>query len=214
MAMKLFTFHRSSAAYRVRIALNLKGLPHDFEFISLPRGEQRSEAYLATNPQGLVPTLVTGEGDLLTQSLAMIEYLDETHPEPALLPSNARDRAVTRAMAQVIACDIHPLNNLRILHYLKDPLGHDQETLNEWYRHWIARGFEALEAMLARHGTKSFCFDDRPGLADICLVPQVYNARRFETDLDPYPNLVRIDENLRSLRSFANAAPEAQPDAM
>lgn len=212
--MKLYTFHRSSAAYRVRIALNLKELAHDFEFISLPRGEQRSEAYLATNPQGLVPTLVTGERDLLTQSLAIIEYLDEMHPEPALLPSNAHDRALVRAMAQVIACDIHPLNNLRILGYLKDPLGHDQGTVNKWYRHWITRGFESLEAMVARYGTQCFCFGDRPGLADICLVPQVYNARRFETDLEPYPNLAKIDENLRNLRSFANAAPEAQPDAM
>jgi len=211
--MKLYTFHRSSAAYRVRIALNLKGLAHDFEFISLPCGEQRDEAYLAANPQGLVPTLETGQGDLLTQSLAIIEYLDETHPEPALLPSNPHDRALVRAMAQVIACDMHPLNNLRILHYLRNTLAHDQETVNEWYRYWIARGFEGLEAMVASHGRKSFCFGASPGLADICLVPQVYNARRFEADLNPYPNLVRIDEYLRGLKPFSDAVPEAQRDA-
>ncbi len=211
--MKLYTYFRSSAAYRVRIALNLKGLEYEPAFISLPRGEQRDAAFLKTNPQGLLPALELDGGDLLTQSLAIIEYLDETHPDPALLPSDPLARARVRGMAQVIGCDIHPLNNLRILKYLKDPLGHDQETVNIWYRHWIALGFEALEASVREQGSARYCFGDSPSLVDICLAPQMYNARRFETDLYPYPNLVRVDAHLREMKAFADAAPEAQPDA-
>lgn len=211
--MKLYTFFRSSAAYRVRIALNLKGLAYAPACISLPKGEQRGADYLKANPQGLLPALELDDGELLTQSLAIVEYLDEMHPAPALLPSDPLAKARARAMAQVIGCDIHPLNNLRILKYLKDPLGHDQETVNTWYRHWIVSGFAALEANARDWGSDGFCFGDAPSLVDICLVPQMYNARRFETDLSPYPNLVRIDAHLRGMKAFTDAAPENQPDA-
>ncbi|MFQ5346600.1 MAG: maleylacetoacetate isomerase [Rhodothalassiaceae bacterium] len=210
--MRLYTYFRSSASFRVRIALNLKGIAYEPAFVHLPKGEQRGNAYRGKNPQGLVPALEDGDA-VLTQSLAIIEYLDETHPEPPFLPADPVGRARVRAMAMVVACDIHPLNNLQVLKYLKDPLGHDQEAIDRWYRHWVSRGFGGLEELVRRHGSEKYCFGDRLSLADICLVPQMWNARRFKTDLTPFPNLVRIDTHLSALPAFAEAAPPAQPDA-
>lgn len=209
--MKLHGYFRSSASFRVRIALALKGIEAERAFVHLPSGEQRAPDFLETNPQGFVPALAV-DGALLTQSLAIIEYLDETHPEPKLLPQAAIDRAMVRAMAQIIACDIHPINNLRILKYLKNPLGQSQEAVDDWYRHWIVSGFEPLEALVAKHGG-GYCFGDRISLADVCLAPQIWNARRFATDLAPFPNLVRIDAVLKEHPAFKAAAPENQPDA-
>jgi len=212
--MKLYDYFRSSAAYRVRIALNLKGLSPEREFIHLRKGAQRSEDYLAVNPLGLVPALVTDDGAVLTQSLAIIEYLDETHPEPPLLPGHPADRARVRALAQIVACDIHPIDNLRVLRYLADPLGHDEATIGLWFNHWIAKGFEALEQFLAEDGqTGAFCHGDAPGVADICLVPQVFNARRYKLDMTPYPSIARIFDTCMKLEAFEQARPEKQPDA-
>lgn len=210
----LYGYFRSSAAYRVRIALNIKGLDYDQAPVNLVKGEQRAEANLARNPQGLVPVLETAGGTQLTQSLAICEYLDETHPEPPLLPVDAEGRARVRVLAQVVACEIHPLNNLKVLKYLVHELKVDEEAKLAWYRHWIAQGFDALEAMLTSEaGTGDFCHSNAPSLADICLVPQVYNAERFECDLTAYPRIRRITERCRALEAFAKAAPEAQPDA-
>lgn len=210
----LYGYFRSSAAYRVRIALNLKGIDYDQAPVNLVKGEQRGEANLTRNPQGLVPILETSEGTQLTQSLAICEYLDELYPEPALLPAGAEGRARVRALAQIVACEIHPLNNLKVLKYLVGELGVDDEAKLGWYRHWIAEGFQALEARLtAEAGSGDFCHGSSPGLADICLVPQVFNAERFECDLSPYPTIRRIVANCRALPAFAEAAPEAQPDA-
>jgi len=212
--MKLYDYFRSSAAYRVRIALNLKGLEAEREFVHLVKAQQRADAYLALNPQGLVPALVMDEGAVLTQSLAIIEWLDETHPEPPLLPADALDRARVRGLALAIACDIHPLNNLRVLNYLTNTLGVSNEQKNGWYRYWIDTGFEALEQRLAREpDTGRFCHGDAPTLADICLVPQVANARRYKMDLSPYPTITRIDAACQALPAFAAAVPEKQPDA-
>jgi maleylacetoacetate isomerase len=211
--MKLFTYFRSSAAYRVRIALGLKRIDYEPIFVPLRDRAHRAADYLALNPQGLVPMLIDGP-HVLTQSLAIIEYLEETRPEPALLPADPGERAAVRAAAQAIACDIHPLNNLRVLQYLKDPLRIGEERRNTWYRHWVDTGLQALEQTLARRGGRHlFSFGDQPGLADAMLVPQLYNARRFEVDLTPYPTLTRIDDACRDLAAFADAAPEAQPDA-
>ncbi|MBH8581363.1 maleylacetoacetate isomerase [Halomonas pacifica] len=210
----LYGYFRSSAAYRVRIALNLKGLAYDQAPVNLVKGEQRGEEYLARNPQGLVPALVTDDGARLTQSLAICEYLDERYPEPALLPADAAGRARVRALAQAVACEIHPLNNLRVLKYLTGELGVDEATKMTWYRHWVSEGFAALETQLSREaGSGDFCHGDAPGLADLCLVPQVFNAERFACDLAPYPRIRRIVANCRALDAFARAAPEAQPDA-
>jgi len=211
--MKLYDYFRSSAAFRVRIALNLKRLSTDRAFIHLRRNDQSTPAYLALNPQGLVPALEE-DGQVFTQSLAIIEYLDETHPEPPLLPGHPADRARVRALAQLIACDIHPINNLRVLRYLASPLGHDESAVKTWYNHWIAKGFESLEKLLAEDGQAgAFCHGDAPTLADICLVPQVFNARRYDLDLKPYPTLMRIFERCMALQAFENARPEKQPDA-
>ncbi len=211
--MKLYGYFRSSAAFRVRIALNLKKLDYENAFIHLRRGDQSGPEFLGVNPQGLVPALETDD-QLLTQSLAIIEYLDETHPEPPLLPRDAAGRARTRALAAIVACDIHPLNNLRVLRYLHRPLGHDQKTVEDWYNHWITSGFNAFERLLADDPrTGAFCHGDTPGLADIALVPQVYNAHRYPLDLDPYPTIMRVYQACRALDAFAAADPDRQPDS-
>ncbi|MGP9535747.1 MULTISPECIES: maleylacetoacetate isomerase [unclassified Halomonas] len=210
----LYGYFRSSAAYRVRIALNLKGLPYHQSPVNLVKGEQRGEDNLARNPQGLVPVLKTDEGAQLTQSLAICEYLDECHPTPALLPSDFLERARVRSLSQVVACEIHPLNNLKVLKYLVSELSVDDDTKLAWYRHWVYEGFSALEAMLTPEaGTSDFCHGDTPTLADICLVPQVFNAKRFECDLSAYPAICRIAERCNTLEAFRKAAPSEQPDA-
>ncbi len=211
--MQLYTFWRSSAAFRVRIALNLKGIRFESISKTLGKAAHRSAEYLALNPQGLIPTLVD-EGSVLSQSLAIIEYLDETHPAPPFLPADALGRATVRSMAQAIACDIHPLNNLRVLNYLKGPLAHDEATVTAWYRHWIAAGFTGLEELARRHSRDGrFLYAGELSMADIYLVPQVYNARRFECDLSPFPTLVAISAALEARPAFEAARPEAQPDA-
>jgi len=212
--MKLYDYFRSSAAYRVRIALNLKGLTPAREFVHLRRNVQRSDDYLALNPQGLVPVLVTDGGEVLTQSLAIIGYLDDIHPDPQLLPAAAADRARVRGIALEIACDIHPLNNLRVLQYMKNTLGVSEEQKDAWYKYWIDVGLEALETRLARDkATGRFCHGDAPTLADICLVPQLANARRMNIDVSLFPTLIRIDAACNTLPAFADAAPAKQPDA-
>jgi len=211
--MKLYTFFRSSAAYRVRIALNLKGLSFDSIPKMLTRNEQRSPDYLAVNPQGLVPALDI-DGVVLSQSLAIIEYLDETYQQPPLLPADPIGRAQVRSMAMAIACDIHPLNNLRVLGYLKQVLHQDGDAVNAWYRHWIGEGFAGLEWQARQHTENGrFLFADSVSAADICLVPQMFNARRFAVDLSPFPTLAAITTHLESLPAFAAARPEVQPDA-
>lgn len=210
----LYGYFRSSAAYRVRIALNLKGLAYEQVAVNLVKGEQRAEEKLARNPQGLVPVLETDDGTRLTQSLAICEYLEERHPEPALLPGDPAGRARVRSLAQLVACEIHPLNNLKVLKYLVHELKLDEAAKLAWYRHWIAEGFTALEARLAGEAaTGAFCHGDSPSLADVCLVPQVFNAERFECDLSAYPTIRRIAERCRAMEAFAKAAPGAQPDA-
>jgi maleylacetoacetate isomerase len=212
--MKLYDYFRSSAAYRVRIALNLKGLTPERAFVHLRRGAQRGDDYLAVNPQGLVPALVTDGGDVLTQSLAIIEWLDETQPQPPLLPASAAGRARVRSVALAVACDIHPLNNLRVLNYLTGTLGATDAQKDGWYRYWCDVGLEALETRLAREAaTGAFCHGETPTLADICLVPQLVNARRVNLDLAPYPTLLRIEAACNALPAFAAAVPARQPDA-
>jgi maleylacetoacetate isomerase len=212
--MKLHSFFRSSAAYRVRIALEIKGLAYETVAHHLRKGEQRNPEYRVLNPQALVPTLEDA-GYVLTQSLAIIEYLEEAYPKtPRLLPSDPAARAIVRAMSLAIACDVHPLNNLRVLDYLKSAIGQSQEATDVWYRHWIGEGFAALEELVRQHSRGSrHCFGDGVTMADACLVPQMYNARRFQTDLTPYPTLVAISGSLETLPAFAAARPEAQPDA-
>ncbi len=212
--MKLYDYFRSSAAYRVRIALNLKGVEYQQVPVSLVKGEQSAAPFLDINPQGLVPALELDDGTLLSQSLAICEYLDEAHPTPALLPAGALSRARVRALAQAIACDIHPLNNLRVLNYLTDTLQVDKEARLAWYRHWIEQGLRGFEALLRDSpDTGEFCHGNDPTLADVCLVPQVFNARRFECDLASYPTVVRIGEACEAIPAFAAAAPARQPDA-
>ena len=210
--MKLYSFFRSSAAFRVRIALNLKKIAYETVAIHLRRGDQSKPDYRGVNPQGLVPTLEDG-GRKLIQSLAIIEYLDEVHPEPPLLPKDPADRVRVRGLAEIVACDIHPINNLRVLRYLIHELGHDEAAIAKWYNHWIAAGFEALEPLLAGDTrTGAFCHGNAPGLADIALVPQVVNAERYQLDLKPYPTIVRIFENCMRLEPFIAAHPNNQPD--
>lgn len=214
-ALQLYTYWRSSAAYRVRVGLNLKGLAHDLLPVHLVRdgGQQHAADYVALNPQHLVPTLRHGE-KVLTQSLAILEYLDETFPETPLLPASAQARARVRALAQVVACDIHPINNLRVMQYLERTVEAAATRREEWTRHWMREGFGALETMLANHpDTGRFCHGDTPGLADCCLVPQLYNAHRFGVDLAPYPTLQRIEQACLALPAFDHARPEHQPDA-
>ena len=206
--MKLYHYFRSSASYRVRIALNLKGLPYEAVAVDLLKSAQRSAEYLALNPEGLVPVLVEGERPL-TQSLAIIEYLEETCPQPPLLPRDPQGRALVRALALAIACEISPLNNSGVLKYLRGPLAADERAVNAWYAQWIGRGFEALEKEVSRTtGDGRHMYGTAVTLADICIVPQMYNARRYHCDLAPYPTLQRISAHLESLPEFARAAPE------
>lgn len=213
-ALTLYTYFRSSAAYRVRIALNLKGLKADHRFIHLLKdgGQQHGETYKAINPQGVVPTLIDN-GHVMGQSLAIIEYLEETRPEPPLLPKNALARARVRQIAYAIACDIHPVNNLRVLQHLKREFGAGDDQRTDWQRHWIALGFEAIEILLQSSETGTYCHGNTPTLADICLIPQMANARRVNLDLTPYPTLVRIEQTALSHPAFAAAQPMEQPDA-
>lgn len=212
-AMKLYNYFRSSAAFRVRIALNLKGLQYENVSKALLKNEHRAGDYLALNPQGLIPALAV-EDTTISQSLAIIEYLNDLQPEPPLLPTEPMARAQVRSMALAIACDIHPLNNLRVLNYLRQNFGQNDDGVNAWYRHWIVAGFSGLEQQVASQtGARRHCFGDSLSLADVCLVPQVYNARRFKVDLAPYPTLVAISTHLESWPAFQAARPEAQPDA-
>ncbi|MEX3982173.1 maleylacetoacetate isomerase [Paraburkholderia sp. EG287A] len=213
--MKLYSYFRSSASFRVRIALNLKGLSHEYVPIHLVRGggEQLAADYRQLNPDGLVPTLVDGEATL-QQSLAIIEYLDERYPGQPLLPGDPEARAYVRGLALQIACEIHPLNNLRVLKYLQDEFGISEDAKSAWYRHWVEAGFETLEARLARDTcTRAFCYGDTPTIADIVLVPQVFNAHRFSIDTTRYPTLHRIHDQAMQLDAFVNASPSRQPDA-
>lgn len=210
--MKVYTYFRSSAAYRLRIALNLKGLSGDMVSIHLQKdgGQHRKPEYRAINPQMRVPALKLDSGEVLTQSLAIIEYLDEVDPQPPLLPRDPVERAKVRALALAIACDIHPLNNLAPLRYLKNELGQEQSKIDAWYHHWILEGFEALESMV-RPGP--YASGSEVTLADVCLVPQIYNARRLKVPLDRFPKLVAIDAACAKLPAFEQARPENQPDA-
>jgi maleylpyruvate isomerase len=212
--MKLYSYFRSSAAYRVRIALNLKGLDYDYAPVHLLRdgGEQLKPEYRELNPDGIVPTLVDGD-DVLTQSIAIIEYVEETHPEPALLPGTALDRAFIRSVALQVACEIHPIDNLRVLKYLKHTLKVGEEAKDTWYRHWLETGFSSLEKRLANDPrVGKLCFGNTPTLADLCLVPQVFNARRFDIDMSRYPTIERIVDHAGQIDAFARAAPGQQPD--
>ena len=204
----LHDYYRSSAAYRVRIALNLKGLEYDRKPVNLTAGDQQSDSYRALNPQGLVPMLEI-DGLRLTQSLAIIVYLDQRYPEPPLMPPDPADGAHVRAMALAIACDIHPLNNLRVLKYLGGPLRLSEDERRDWYAHWVGQGFAALEAMAAPRAGQ-FLFGDTVTLADICLVPQMFNARRFEVPVDAFPTLLRADANATKLAAFESAHPDRQ----
>ncbi|MDA1324223.1 MAG: maleylacetoacetate isomerase [Proteobacteria bacterium] len=211
--MKIHGYFRSSAAYRVRIALNLKNIECDTVLVNLQAGDQSSPAYRAINPQGRVPALETDD-HILVQSLAIIEYLDETSPSPPLLPSDPLARARVRGIANIIACDIHPLNNLAVLNYLRDDLSVDEENRTRWYQQWVRQGFDGVEPLLANSSdTGKFCHGDSPGLADICLVPQVFNAQRFNCDLSPYPTIARIFDACASLDAFDKAQPSNQPEA-
>jgi maleylpyruvate isomerase len=213
--LKLYSYFRSSAAFRVRIALELKGLPFEYVPVHLLRdgGQQFSEAYTQLNANALVPTLLDGD-HALGQSLAIVEYLDETHPEPPLLPGTALDRAYVRALSQAIACDIHPLNNLRVLKYLKHTLGVAEEAKDAWYKHWVELGLTSLNTTLEREGKAGrFCFGDTPTLADICLVPQVFNAQRFQIEVGRFPAIAKVFEACMAETAFQKAAPAAQPDA-
>ena len=209
--MILYGYPLSSASYRVRIALSLKRLQFTSKPLDLRGGEQRLEGYLQINSQGFVPALALDDGTVLTQSAAIIEYLDEIHPDPPLLPTAPVARARVRALSQAITCDVHPLNNLRVLQYLEKDLGHDKTLRDAWYGHWVRMGFDAIERRLVRDAeTGRFCHGDAPTLADVCLVPQVFNARRFAVDLGPYPRIVGIDAACRELPEFQAAAPDRQ----
>jgi maleylacetoacetate isomerase len=210
--VKLYSYFRSSAAYRARIALALKSLSYETISIHLTKdgGHQYASSYRAINPQMRVPALALNNGDVLLQSLALIEYLDETHPQPRLLPADPVARAHVRAVAQIIACDIHPLNNTGPLNYLRRNLKVDEDAINAWYKHWVVAGFDAIEALIK---PGPYAFGSEVGLADICLVPQVFNARRFKVPLEPYPKIVAVDAACAKLEAFAKARPENAPDA-
>ena len=213
--MKLYTFFRSSTSYRLRIALAWKNLAYEPAFTSLPGMKHKDPAYLKLNPQGLVPALVSDEGRVYTQSMAMIEWLDERYPEPPLMPRDADEKWYVRAVSQVVGCEIHPLNNTRVLKYLKSSYGLDDASVNGgWYAHWIAEGFAGLEGFLSlQRLSRSFCLGDRVTMADVCLVPQVFNAQRFNCDLKPYPTLMGIFERCMKLPAFADTQPSKQGDA-
>ncbi len=210
--MKLYSYFRSSAAYRVRIALNLKNLPYETVPVDLLHAQQQSADYKSRNPQGLVPALESDSGQVLGQSVAIMEWLEECYPKPSLLPEDLWQRALVRSMVNNIACDIHPLLNLSILNYLKGPLEANPEQVNAWYNAWIRRGFEAIESSLELRGG-DFCFGDSPTLADCCLVPQVFNARRFNISLDDFPVICRISDHCAGLEPFEAAHPARQPDS-
>ncbi|MBD3896793.1 maleylacetoacetate isomerase [Halomonas sp. ML-15] len=214
MSLVLHNFFRSSASVRVRAALNLKGLAYEHVSYVLRDKHHQSEAFLTLNPQGLVPALQLEDGSVLSQSLAIVEYLDETHPEPALLPDNPLDRAWVRSLAQAVACDIHPVNNLRVLQYLGGELKVSEERAGEWFRHWVDQGFAPLELQLAGDARRGkFCYGDAPGLADLCLFAQVANNRRFDVDMSRYPILQTIYDNCLQLPAFVDALPENHPHA-
>jgi maleylpyruvate isomerase len=210
--LTLYTFFRSSAAYRVRIALNYKGIAYEPKYIWLPEGEHLQADYARVNPQALVPTLVDGP-HVLNQSLAIIEYLDETHPGPKLLPADAIGRARARSLAQLIACEIHPINNLRVLKYLRGSLRQEEESVNTWYRHWVSEGLAAYEKQLQDGKSGAFSHGDALSIADLCLVPQIYNANRFKVDLSPFPQTMAVHERLLKLSAVIAAQPDTQPDA-
>ena len=210
--MKLYTYFRSSAAFRVRIALNLKALAYEPAFVHLAKGEHRQPAFTAVNPQGLLPALAV-DGAHLAQSIAIMEYLEEAHPQPPLLPKHPLGRARVRSLSLIVACEIHPLNNPRVLKYVKNTLGRSQEEIDAWYRHWIADGLAKLEAELGRPGTGRHCHGDAPSMADCCLVPQIFNAQRFACDLKPYPTVMRVFDACMRLEAFDRAQPSKQPDA-
>jgi maleylacetoacetate isomerase len=209
--VKLYSYFRSSAAYRLRIALNLKGLAYEYVAVNLLQREQKSAAYLSRNPLGLVPALELPDGTTLGQSMALLELLEELHPEPPLLPAAPLARARVRSVADTIACDIHPICNLAVTNHLKQHLGARDPDVLAWYRTWIHRGFDAVEPVLA-DSNQDYSFGPTPGMADICLVPQVFNARRFDISLDSYPHIVRVVDTCNELAAFAAAAPERQPD--
>ena len=210
--MKLYTYFRSSAAFRVRIALNLKGIAYEAVFVHLAKGQHREAKYAEVNPQALLPTLELDDGTRLTQSLAIMEWLEEKHPTPPLIPKESLARARVRSLSYLIASEIHPLNNLRVLQHLKR-LGQTQEQIDVWYRHWIADGLAKFEADLGRGGSGEFCHGDSPTMADCCLVPQIFNAKRFNSDLTPYPKTMRVFESCMKLEAFDRAQPSKQPDA-
>ena len=211
--MIVYDYFRSSAAFRLRIALNLKGLVPERRYIHLANNAHRTDEYRAVNPQGFVPYMIDDDGFELSQSMAMIEYLDETHPAPPLLPQNFRERAMARCIAQIIACDIHPVNNKRILDKLTDDLHVGDETKTRWYCGWIHEGFAAIEKMLDKRPVQSpFCVGDTPTIADICLIPQVVNANRFKCSLDAFPRIVGIYHHAMKLSAFHDAQPSKQPD--
>jgi maleylacetoacetate isomerase len=211
-AMKLYNYFRSSASFRVRIALALKGLTYDYVPVHLVKGEHQQSAYAALSPSLLVPMLETDQGEHLGQSMAIIEYLDETHPLPALLPADALGRARVRALAQLIACEIHPLNNMRVLKYLSRELKLDEETRNTWYRHWVRDGLEAFERELERLPQSTYCYGETPTLADCCLVPQIFNGRRVNTSFDGLPRTMAAFDACMAHRAFQQAQPSSCPD--
>lgn len=209
--MRLYSYYRSSATYRVRIALAIKGLEFDYIPLNLLHAQQKSADYMAKNPQGLVPALETDEGALIAQSMAIMEWLEETCPQPPLLPSEPLLRAQVRSMANTIACDVHPLNNISIINYLQNPLGVSPEQVKEWYARWIHRGYDSIEKAIAEYGGLC-CFGDEPTLADLCLIPQTYNASRFRVDISAYPNIRRVCDHCNTLPAFITAHPDHQPD--
>lgn len=214
MSIKLYNYFRSSASFRVRIALEIKGLPYEYAPVHLLKGEQLAPEFVKLNPDALVPVLCDGN-DVLNQSLAIVEYLEEMHPEPTLLPGSPSNRAHIRAIALAIACEIHPLNNPRVLKYLKNTFNVEEEARNDWYRHWVKLGFAALETRLSQSPlTGAYCVGDTPTLADVCLVPQVFNGKRFDVAVEDYPTLARIFEHCMAQEAFQRAAPAVQPDAV